>query len=87
VIEVVDYDPAWPARVEMLRAEYSEALSAAGVPVVAIEHVRTTALLSTLTKFLSDAERRALLLCAATGCLWCDRGQSPQPTSSRRSGL
>lgn len=42
MIEVVDYDHAWPERFEMLRSEYAEAFSAAGVPVVAIEHVGST---------------------------------------------
>jgi len=39
VITVVDYDRAWPGRFEKLRAEYTAAMAAAGVPVVAIEHV------------------------------------------------
>jgi GrpB-like predicted nucleotidyltransferase (UPF0157 family) len=43
VIEVVDYDPAWPTRFQQLRDEYAAALAAADVPVVAIEHVGSTA--------------------------------------------
>jgi GrpB-like predicted nucleotidyltransferase (UPF0157 family) len=43
VIEVRDYDPAWPERFAALRDEYAEALAAAGVPVIAIEHVGSTA--------------------------------------------
>jgi GrpB-like predicted nucleotidyltransferase (UPF0157 family) len=42
VITVVDYDPAWPGRFEGLRAEYATAMAAAGIPVVAIEHVGST---------------------------------------------
>ena len=43
MITVVDYDPAWPDRFEALRREYAAALERAGVPVVAIEHVGSTA--------------------------------------------
>ena len=42
MIEVCEYDPAWPERFAALRDEYVEALAAAGVPVVAIEHVGST---------------------------------------------
>jgi GrpB-like predicted nucleotidyltransferase (UPF0157 family) len=42
VVTVVDYDPAWPQRFEALRREYARAMAAAGVPVVAIEHVGST---------------------------------------------
>jgi GrpB-like predicted nucleotidyltransferase (UPF0157 family) len=42
VITVLEYDPAWPARFEALRAEYAAALAEARVPVVAIEHVGST---------------------------------------------
>jgi GrpB-like predicted nucleotidyltransferase (UPF0157 family) len=42
VITVAEYDPGWPERFEGLRREYAAALAAAGVPVVAIEHVGST---------------------------------------------
>jgi GrpB-like predicted nucleotidyltransferase (UPF0157 family) len=42
VIEVLDYDPRWAERFEVLRAEYAGAMASAGVPVVAIEHVGST---------------------------------------------
>ncbi len=42
VIQVVEYDPAWPRRFAELRQEYAAALAAGGVPVVAIEHVGST---------------------------------------------
>lgn len=42
VITVAEYDPAWPGRFERLRREYAQAMTAAGVPVVAIEHVDST---------------------------------------------
>jgi GrpB-like predicted nucleotidyltransferase (UPF0157 family) len=43
MITVVDYDLSWVGRFEQLRREYSEALSRSAVPVVAIEHVGSTA--------------------------------------------
>ena len=42
MIRVVDYDPDWPRRFDSLRREYAAAMAAAGVPVVAIEHVGST---------------------------------------------
>jgi GrpB-like predicted nucleotidyltransferase (UPF0157 family) len=42
VILVAEYDPAWPQRFSQLRREYAMAMAAAGVPVVAIEHVGST---------------------------------------------
>ncbi|MGO9082868.1 MAG: GrpB family protein, partial [Streptosporangiaceae bacterium] len=43
MILVADYDPAWPDRFEQLRREYAAAMAAADVPVLAIEHVGSTA--------------------------------------------
>jgi len=43
VIAVAEYDPAWPQRFDQLRREYARAMAAAGVSVVAIEHVGGTA--------------------------------------------
>jgi len=42
VIAVLDYDPAWAQRYAALRDEYAAAMSGAGVPVQAIEHVGST---------------------------------------------
>jgi hypothetical protein len=42
VIIGVEYDPSWPERFEALRDEHEKAMSAAAVPVVAIEHVGST---------------------------------------------
>jgi GrpB-like predicted nucleotidyltransferase (UPF0157 family) len=56
MIEVVDYDPAWAHRFEQLKAEYTEALSAADVPVVAIEHVGSTAVPGLAAKPVIDCD-------------------------------
>jgi GrpB-like predicted nucleotidyltransferase (UPF0157 family) len=56
VITVVDYDPAWPERFEGLRAEYAAALAAAGVPVVAIEHVGSTSVPGLAAKPIVDID-------------------------------
>jgi GrpB-like predicted nucleotidyltransferase (UPF0157 family) len=56
VIEVVDYDPAWAERFEALRSEYAEALSAARVPVVAIEHVGSTSVPGLAAKPIIDCD-------------------------------
>jgi len=56
VITVVDYDPAWPARFEDLRAEYAAAMAAAGVPVVAIEHVGSTSVPGLAAKPIIDCD-------------------------------
>jgi GrpB-like predicted nucleotidyltransferase (UPF0157 family) len=56
MIEVVDYDPAWTARFEALRSEYAAALSAARVPVVAIEHVGSTSVPGLAAKPIIDCD-------------------------------
>ncbi|MXG88703.1 GrpB family protein [Nocardioides sp. YIM 123512] len=56
MVEVVAYDPAWPDRFEALRAEYAAALAAAGVPVVAIEHVGSTAVPGLAAKPVVDVD-------------------------------
>jgi len=56
VIAVVDYDPAWPERFERLRREYAGALDAAGVPVIAIEHVGSTAVPGLAAKPVVDCD-------------------------------
>jgi hypothetical protein len=43
VIEVVEYDPTWPERFGRLRDLYASVMAEAGVPVVSIEHVGSTA--------------------------------------------
>jgi GrpB-like predicted nucleotidyltransferase (UPF0157 family) len=56
VIVVADYDPGWVARFEALRAEYADAMAAAGVPVVAIEHVGSTAVPGLAAKPVIDCD-------------------------------
>jgi GrpB-like predicted nucleotidyltransferase (UPF0157 family) len=71
VITVVDYDPVWPGRFERLRAEYAAAMAAAGVPVVAIEHVGSTSVPGLAAKPIIDADIvvRAADVAAASGVL------------------
>lgn len=56
MIEVIDYDPAWADRFERLKTEYAEALSVAGVPVAAIEHVGSTAVPGLAAKPIIDCD-------------------------------
>jgi GrpB-like predicted nucleotidyltransferase (UPF0157 family) len=56
VIEVLDYDPRWAERFELLRAKYAAALAAAGVPVVAIEHVGSTSVPGLAAKPIIDCD-------------------------------
>jgi GrpB-like predicted nucleotidyltransferase (UPF0157 family) len=56
VIVVAEYDPAWPGRFEQLRQEYAPAMAAAGVPVVAIEHVGSTSVPGLAAKPLIDCD-------------------------------
>jgi GrpB-like predicted nucleotidyltransferase (UPF0157 family) len=56
VIEVTDYDPAWPRRFQVLRAEYAAALAASGVTVVAIEHVGSTSVTDLAAKPVIDCD-------------------------------
>ena len=56
MVAVVDYDPAWAQRFEALRTQYAEALSAAGVPVVAIEHVGSTSVPGLAAKPVIDCD-------------------------------
>jgi GrpB-like predicted nucleotidyltransferase (UPF0157 family) len=79
VITVVDYDPAWPERFESLRAEYAAAMAAAGVPVVAIEHVGSTSVPGLAAKPIIDVDIvvPAADAAAATGVL-ISLGFTPQ---------
>lgn len=56
MIEVVDYDPSWPIRFEELQLEYSRALAASGVDVVAIEHVGSTSVPGVAAKPVFDCD-------------------------------
>jgi GrpB-like predicted nucleotidyltransferase (UPF0157 family) len=56
VILVAEYDPAWPRRFEQLRREYAAAMAADGVPVVAIEHVGSTAVPGLAAKPVIDCD-------------------------------
>jgi GrpB-like predicted nucleotidyltransferase (UPF0157 family) len=56
VIVVTEYDPSWPRRFEELRREYAEAMAAAAVPVVAIEHVGSTSVPGLAAKPVIDCD-------------------------------
>lgn len=56
MIVVAEYDPAWPQRFDQLRREYARAMAAAGVPVVAIEHVGSTAVPGLAAKPVIDCD-------------------------------
>lgn len=56
MILVAEYDPAWATRFEQLRGEYARAMSAAGVPVTAIEHVGSTAVPGLAAKPVIDCD-------------------------------
>jgi GrpB-like predicted nucleotidyltransferase (UPF0157 family) len=56
VIVVVEYDLTWPQRFERLRLEYAAAWAAAGVPVVAIEHVGSTSVPGLAAKPVLDCD-------------------------------
>jgi GrpB-like predicted nucleotidyltransferase (UPF0157 family) len=56
VITVVEYDPAWPADFERLREVYGAAMTAAGVRVVAIEHVGSTSVPGLAAKPVIDCD-------------------------------
>lgn len=56
MIRLDDYDPAWPDVFERLRAEYDTALAKARVPVVAIEHVGSTAVPGLAAKPVIDID-------------------------------
>jgi GrpB-like predicted nucleotidyltransferase (UPF0157 family) len=56
VITVVEYDPAWPDRFERLRQDYAAAMKAAGVHVVAIEHVGSTSVPGLAAKPVIDCD-------------------------------
>jgi len=56
VINVVEYDPSWPQRFEQLRREYAEAMAAADVPVLAIEHVGSTSVRGLAAKPVIDID-------------------------------
>jgi GrpB-like predicted nucleotidyltransferase (UPF0157 family) len=56
VITVTEYDPAWPGRFERLRQEYTAAMAAASVPVVAIEHVGSTSVPGLAAKPIIDCD-------------------------------
>ena len=56
MITVVEYALGWLARFERLRHEYAAAMAAAGVPVVAIEHVGSTSVPGLAAKPIIDCD-------------------------------
>jgi GrpB-like predicted nucleotidyltransferase (UPF0157 family) len=56
VITVVEYDPAWHDRFVALRNEYAAAMAAAGVPIVAVEHVGSTSVPGLAAKPVIDCD-------------------------------
>lgn len=56
MIVVTEYDPIWPQRFEQLRRTYAEAMAAAGVPVLAIEHVGSTSVPGLAAKPVIDLD-------------------------------
>lgn len=54
LIEIVDYDPDWPARFEVLRSGYERAL--AGVSILRIEHVGSTSVPGLAAKPVIDID-------------------------------
>ncbi|CAA9351011.1 MAG: hypothetical protein AVDCRST_MAG34-1758 [uncultured Nocardioidaceae bacterium] len=56
MIRVVQYDPTWPERFEQLRRLYADRMAVAGVPVVAIEHVGSTAVPGLAAKPIIDCD-------------------------------
>jgi GrpB-like predicted nucleotidyltransferase (UPF0157 family) len=56
MIGVAEYDPIWPQRFEQLRQEYAEAMAAARVPVLAIEHVGSTSVPGLAAKPVIDCD-------------------------------
>lgn len=56
MIRVVDYDPSWPTRFAVLATEYRRAFERAGVEVIAIEHVGSTAVPGLAAKPVVDCD-------------------------------
>ncbi|HEV2360632.1 MAG TPA: GrpB family protein [Acidimicrobiales bacterium] len=56
MIEVLEYNPAWPDRFDELRAIYASALETAAVPYLAIEHVGSTAVPGLAAKPVIDID-------------------------------
>ena len=76
MISVVDYDPSWPPRFDALPAAYADALTAADVPFVSIEHVGSTAVPGLAAKPVIDCdivvrEAQVAATCAVLVSLGC----------------
>ena len=56
MILVAEYDPEWAVRFEQLRREYTAALAAASVAVIAIEHVGSTSVPGLAAKPVIDCD-------------------------------
>ena len=53
---MIEYDPEWPRRFDRLRRDYAAAMAAAGVPVLAIEHVGSTSVPGLAAKPVIDCD-------------------------------
>lgn len=56
MVEVSEYDPSWPRRFDELRREYAAAMTAADVPLLAIEHVGSTSVPDLAAKPVIDCD-------------------------------
>jgi GrpB-like predicted nucleotidyltransferase (UPF0157 family) len=75
VIEVCDYDPGWAEQFEDLRTAYEAALQRTGVPVVAIEHVGSTAVPGLVAKPVIDVD----IIVSAEHVQGASAALAPQP--------
>ena len=89
---MVEYDPDWPRKFDHLRREYAAAMTAAGVPVVAIEHVGSTSVPGLAAKPVIDCDIVVAgqdVPAASTAALRARRSQGRARTdaeSARRNG-
>jgi GrpB-like predicted nucleotidyltransferase (UPF0157 family) len=83
MIRVVEYDQAWPERFAQLRTEYAAAMASARVPVLAIEHVGSTAVPGLAAKPIIDCD---IVVAEQLARESQPAGASSVPSSARASG-